>query len=45
MGASGFTTTLFGFVSVATFLYVSLSCDFIQQHVLLHELSSGLTGK
>lgn len=26
MGASGFTTMLFGFISVATFLYVSLLC-------------------
>lgn len=26
MGASGLTTMLFGFISVATFLYVSLLC-------------------
>ena len=42
MGGSGLATTLFGFISVATFLYVSLLC-FHPCVTLSHQLSSGLT--
>lgn len=45
MGGSGLTTTLFGFISVATFLYVSLLCPHLCV-TLSHRLSSGgLTGE